>query len=105
MEIGAVPKILLCQRYGIPFDWAMDAFIHMCTQEQALSVEEGERLGATIAVLIGHAREILREESTVALINRSGLRIRSTLAAAAIIVQTIIIARGYVLDDHNVSAF
>jgi hypothetical protein len=65
---------------------------------EALSVDEGEMLGATIAVLIAHSREILREKFTVAHIKRSLLpSVSKVQAAAATIIETIIISRQYVL--------
>lgn len=100
--MDAISKILICQRYNIDFDWATSAFVAMCTREQPLSTDEGEKLGATTAVLIAHSREILREESTLTLIKDCSsdddhLFKVANRNAANIIVQTIIIERRYVL--------
>ena len=108
MSIDAVPKILLCQRYGIELDWAMDAFILLCTRESPLSVDEGEKLGATMAVLIAQAREIFREKSTVAVVDvdlHPLFSEKRKVKAATILIQKIIISRQYVLMQPRVIIF
>ena len=108
MSIDAVPKILLCQRYGIELDWAMDAFILLCTRESPLSADEGEKMGATMAVLIAQVREILREKSTVAVVDVDLYLFYSKereVKAATIVIQKIIISRQYVLMHRRVIIF
>jgi hypothetical protein len=47
IRMDRVWNIQICQKYKIELNWAMDAFVALCTGEQPLTIEEGERLGTT----------------------------------------------------------
>jgi hypothetical protein len=98
-DMDAVQKIQICQKYKIEPNWAMEAFVTLCTREQPLTVDEGERLGTATSVLIAQAREIFREDSTTKIFTgHMGFewpwwRDERKKKVAAIIAQTIIISR------------
>jgi hypothetical protein len=52
-------KLDACRKYDIDANWALDAFVHICTRETKMTRKEGLRLGAAFMVVVANAREEL----------------------------------------------
>ena len=54
-----VDRILLGRRYDIP-EWLGTAYLELCTRDDALSYEEGVRLGMHDVILLSDIRQSVR---------------------------------------------
>ena len=54
-----VDRILLGRRYDIP-EWLSTAYLELCTRDDPLSYEEGERLGMRDVILLSDIRQSVR---------------------------------------------
>ncbi|KDQ58987.1 hypothetical protein JAAARDRAFT_33720 [Jaapia argillacea MUCL 33604] len=57
--ISPIDKIVLGRRYDV-LEWLEEAYLTICRRPQALSIEEGEKLGLKEAILISQVRQEVR---------------------------------------------
>ena len=55
----AVDHIVLARQYDIP-EWLEEASFHLCRREEALSLEEGTRLGMKDVIVLAELRQRIR---------------------------------------------
>ena len=52
-------RIVLSRAYDIP-DWLEEAYYHLCVRQEALTLEEGQRLGIEDVIILAELRQRIR---------------------------------------------
>ena len=56
---SAIDRIVLARRYDVP-GWREDAYYQLCVRDEALTLEEGHRLGMEDVILLAELRQRIR---------------------------------------------
>jgi hypothetical protein len=59
-NVSPVEKITMSQKYDSPRKHLVDAYLEICSRDQPVSVEEGDRIGVEALALITQTREELQ---------------------------------------------